>query len=526
MSNLDQLADSARRKAEQAERTAARHQERVDLWEEHVRNRPRGSAARRRAERELRRNRRRRDRALERAGRQREREAGYRRRALRQPPAPPQPPRRTWVPRTPLGKSLAYGLIAAGVVTGVAIGGPDGFNPFDDDSAAAVSFADGVANQAQQAAGADAADDAEEVVDEAERTADDVMNDAQNATDEVTDADDSIDEIIEDAEEAAEQVVDEVENVTDDAGDSIDGVAEQAEQTAEYVVEETQDAADDVIGGTGADRGDDGQDSTHVDDGGSDPTDSAGQAGSTEATTVYDNTYDEEYELALHECFDLLDLYPELEVIEPAAASWCVEDPFTTLPGLYSITKEIDAEYFATVDQCWSLLAAYPDLEPTFGEGCYQDPWTTIGAITDEVDRIDAENAAIAEFDRAVEECMHYLGLYPEIETAFPGTIEWCHSDPYGSLPVILDTIAEIDAAILAEIEAAEAAADAAAAEAEAQAVEDAASEEYAATVDICYSALEEYPHLLEVDPSLGDRCHTDAFDTLAEIDQLLSVND
>jgi hypothetical protein len=134
MSDLTQLANGARRRAEQAERTAGRHQEYVDRWEEHVRNRPRGSSARRRAERNLRRTRQRRDRALRRAQRQRAREARYRARAAREAPAPPRPPRRRWVPRTPWQKAFAAALISAGLVTGIAIGGAGGFDPSKEDS--------------------------------------------------------------------------------------------------------------------------------------------------------------------------------------------------------------------------------------------------------------------------------------------------------------------------------------------------------------------------------------------------------
>jgi hypothetical protein len=131
-------AHSAQRKAETAERMVSRHQERVEVWENHVSARRPGSPGHRRAERRLRQNRKLRDRAQRRAARQRAREAAYRARAKAAPPAPQRPGRRRWQPTTALGKSFAASVLALGFVTGVAIGGATGFDPSDTDSQVAI----------------------------------------------------------------------------------------------------------------------------------------------------------------------------------------------------------------------------------------------------------------------------------------------------------------------------------------------------------------------------------------------------
>lgn len=402
MSNLDQLAKGAQRKADQATRTAGRHQDRVDLWQRKVNNRRPGSAARRRAERQLRHNTKLRDRARRRAQHHQDRADEYRRRAGAKAGAGAVggkggAPRRRWRPETPLGKWVAFTLLSAGAVTGIAISGADGFDPFDSDSDIIIEVEDANAPAIPADNGGNGqVNGGGTPPPESEATP---TRDQQPRT--VPTADEQP------ADRSPETSADPETPRTDTPG-TVSGEKDQA--SAPAVPAPTTPPA---------------------------PTPSTPpvQSGPTPEETAYLEAFDA--------CWSHLESYPELADMY---GEGCTVDPFGTIGAIDAYLAEVHAEeeaFGAAVDECLWVIDSNPALaerEPSAREDCRQDPYGWIGVYT----QLAAEIDAAARHEALVAECFAALDSDPELAEVNSSLIARCSTDPGSALT----TIAELKGAV------------------------------------------------------------------------------
>lgn len=178
----------------------------------------------------------------------------------------------------------------------------------------------------------------------------------------------------------------------------------------------------------------------------------AGSDGVGSETTVIDEDeassvepVDEEYELLNHECFALLDAYPEIVSFDPTMADRCVTDPAAALIVAVDLATEIrvlDAEYHMVVEQCRSMTASFPELGAPSGEDCYDDPWSTLDAIdewpADGLPPIEPEPVDELEaYAIAVDACYAELEAWSILVDVDPTLVDGCHQDPEATLVLI-----------------------------------------------------------------------------------------
>lgn len=295
-------------------------------------------------------------------------------------------------------------MLSVGAVTGIAIGGVNGFDPLDGDSQVVIEVEDANVPAGPNNNGAGP------------------NNGGGNAAD--TDAADAAD-----TEDAATPTPDETSAVDDDTATPDTATPDTSTQntaTQNTATPGTPKTTGSVGRATPADVTDTTVATTPP------PVEAGPSQAELDAATAFD--------AAFLECVSLLEMYPD---VEEFFLEGCFVDPWGTIGAIEVYLAEIHAAeeaVGAAIDNCLWALESYPalvELDPALVEDCHQDPDGTAVVIAQLAD----EMAANAEIAGLVDDCSAQLDLFPELIEIDPNLVGRCSTDPASALTTIYELL-------------------------------------------------------------------------------------